>query len=161
MVDGGFIEKFRVPRVSFAVVGGLLALGGVGWVSGCASASGTGPGFALGSRDVGGAYPTAMTQDRVLDIQVSRRGTVLYLTNTTATSFDAGTLWVNRRFSAPMPALALGESIELDLRSFVDEFGERFRAGGFWATRDPDAVVLAQLETGDALLGLVVVENRY
>lgn len=109
----------------------------------------------------GRSYPRELSQSRVPDIQVSRRGTKVYLTNTTAVAFGAGTLWINGLFSAPTPPMGIGETLELDLRGFVDEFGGPFRAGGFFATRDPDPVILAQLEVDGRLVGFVVVENRY
>jgi len=106
------------------------------------------------------AFSPALTQARVLDIQASRRGTTLYMTNTTARPYEAGRLWINQRFSAKTEDFEIGQTFELDLRAFVDEEGRRFRAGGFFATREPDDVVIAQLETGGELLGIVVVENR-
>jgi hypothetical protein len=47
----------------------------------------------------------------------------------------------------------------------VDEFGERFRPGGFWATRASERVVLVQFEVAGAegapaLLGTVVVNGE-
>jgi len=140
--------RTRLIGFTGALVG---SVGTAGLVAGC-SASPAGE-----ARD----YPASVSQARVLDVQVSRRGTTLFMTNTTARSFDAGTLWVNQRFGAPVPPFDIGQTLELDLRSFVDETGDRFRAGGFFATREPDRVVLAQLEVGGRLLGLVVVENRY
>lgn len=109
--------------------------------------------------DKGQPMPESLAQGEVLDIQVYRNVTKLELTNTTARSFAAGTLWVNERWSQPVEALEPGESLTLDLKQFYDEFGEPFRAGGFFATRDPDRVVLAQLETGGTLYGLIVTEN--
>ena len=147
MADRGLQAGMRAGALA------AVTLGAAALVGGCASFAGT--------RGEPMAFSSARAQDRVLDIQVSRRGTRLYLTNTTAFSLDAGTLWINQRFSAPMPALGLGESLVLDLRNFIDDEGATFRAGGFFATRDPDAVVLAQLETSGELLGLVVVENRF
>lgn len=132
---------------------GVLAMLLASACGGCAAL--TGPAPAEPAR-----LAESLDQSRVLDIQVFRDGTELRLTNTTARRFAPGRIWVNRRYSAPTPALGLGESVSLDLRSFVNEHGERFRAGGFFATREPDLVVLAQLESGGALYGLVVVENR-
>lgn len=107
----------------------------------------------------GEAMPLGLKQTEVLDIQVYRNVTHLELTNTTARSFAAGTLWVNQRWSHPIDALKPGDSVRLDLDEFKDEFGEPFRAGGFFATRDPDRVVLAQLESEGTLYGLIVTEN--
>jgi hypothetical protein len=132
---------------------GVLAVTGAGLGGGCTAL--TGPAPAEPAR-----LAESLDQSRVLDIQVFRDGTELRLTNTTARRFEPGRLWINRSYSVPTPALDLGESISLDLRSFVNEHGDRFRAGGFFATREPDLVVLAQLESGGELFGLVIVENR-
>lgn len=96
----------------------------------------------------------------VLDIQVFRNVTTLELTNTTARSFEDATIWLNQRYSMPIGGLDIGESLELPLRRFVDEYGDTFRAGGFFATRDPDPVVLAQLESEGVLYGLLMGGNR-
>ena len=142
---GGAARAFAFAGVIGAVVGAGLS------VSGCTATTLVG----------GSAYPVAMDQARVLDVQVSRRGTFLYMTNTTARSFDAGRLWVNRRWGIEVPAFGVGDTLKLDLRAFVDDEGDTFRAGGVWATRDPDTVVLVQLETDRRLYGFVVVENRF
>lgn len=98
----------------------------------------------------------------MLDIQVFRHETRIEFTNTTARSIPAGTMWLNRRFSRPMSAIAVGQTFDLALDEFQDEFGEHFRGGGFFATREPEKMVQAQIETigpdGKAvLLGLIVV----
>lgn len=113
------------------------------------------------------AYPFDGPRGEVHDIQAFRSGTRLRLTNTTSTGFGPGRLWVNQRFSREIDGLAPGESADLNLYEFVDEFGDTFRAGGFFATRDPDHVVLVQLEArrldgGDedpAMHGLVLVRD--
>lgn len=92
------------------------------------------------------AYPFEGPRGEVVDIQAFRVGTRLKLTNTTSTGFGPGRLWVNQRFSREIDGLAPGESVDLNLYEFVDEFGDEFRAGGFFATDDPDKVVLVQLE---------------
>lgn len=110
----------------------------------------------------GRAFSPELRQAEVLDIQVFRHETRIEFTNTTARALPAGTMWLNRRFSRPMPAIAVGQSFDLALDEFQDEFGEHFRAGGFFATREPETLVQAQLETTDAggkptLLGLIVI----
>lgn len=107
-------------------------------------------------------YPRHLAQTEVLDIQVIRNPeTVISLTNTTSRTFGPSTIWINGRYSRPILGLAPGETLRLNLYEFRDEFGEKFRAGGFFATKLPDEVVHAQLETienGETkLLGLVVV----
>ena len=49
--------------------------------------------------------------------------------------------------------------LRLELSEFKDEYGQEFRAGGFWATRKPERLVLAQLEAEEGMLGLVVVDR--
>lgn len=110
----------------------------------------------------GRAFPPELRQTEVLDIQVFRHETRIEFTNTTARSIPAGTMWLNRRFSRAMPAIAVGQSFDLALDEFQDEYGENFRAGGFFATREPETLVQAQIETTDAegkptLLGLIVI----
>lgn len=105
-------------------------------------------------------YPEGRLQTRAVDVQVFRNGTRVELTNTSAETIGGGVMWLNRFYSAEMPELAPGESVTMPLSSFRNEFGERFRAGGFFASRDPDFVVLAQVERGEELVGLVVVQNR-
>ena len=121
---------------------------------------------ACAARSVDTAYARefpALEQGRVLEIQVRREPTTLSFTNTTASDIPPCTMWLNQRFSRPFDGLGVGDSVTLPLSSFVDEFGERFRPGGFWATRPSDRVVLAQFELpGDApvLLGAVVVNGE-
>ncbi len=108
------------------------------------------------------AFP-ALKQSKTLDIQVVRDGTHIRLSNTTATPFGASRLWLNRRFSLAIGSWAIGQTLDLPLSDFRDEFGERFRAGGFFAAEAPDTIVQAQLQTplepapSAALLGLIVV----
>ena len=114
----------------------------------------------------GPAYPEDAPMGGVLNIQVFRDVTTLRFTNTTTEDIPESTMWLNKRFSAPLPSIASGETSELDLRSFVDEFGDTYKAGGFFAQREPAPVVLAQIEVPDGngnplLYGLVVVQNKF
>jgi hypothetical protein len=142
--------------------GSLRTLGaGVLVAAGCALCGCSGSGDLLASRtDYAGAPPSPLAQSEVLNIQVFRNVTDLELTNTTARSFGPSVLWINERYSRPIDGLAIGESLDLPLREFVDEFGDPFRAGGFFATRDPDPFVLAQLESDGVLYGLLVGGDR-
>lgn len=110
-------------------------------------------------------FPEALEQARVLDIQVRREPTTVTLTNTTASDIPPCTMWLNKRYSRPFPGLNVGDTTTLALDSFIDEFGERFRPGGFWATRPSQRVVLAQFEIPDpagsaSLLGAVVINGE-
>lgn len=113
-----------------------------------------------GNPDYQGSPPSELRQTEMLNIQVFRNVTTIELTNSTARSFGPGLLWLNERYSMPIEGLGIGQSLDLPLRSFVDEFGDAFRAGGFFATRIPDPVVIAQLETDGVLFGLLLGGDR-
>lgn len=110
-------------------------------------------------------YPMTLKQDKTLDIQVVRRGQRMTMTNTTAINFGPSRLWLNRRFSRPIEEWRIGQTLDFHLSTFVDEFGETFRPGGFFAAEAPDTIVQAQIETPRTqsvmadvkVLGLVVV----
>ncbi len=110
-------------------------------------------------------YPEEITQGEVFDVQVFRDVTTLRFTNTTTRDFGSSVIWLNKRYSLPIAGFKSGETIELDLTAFVDEFGDVYRAGGFFAQRTPAPVVLVQIETIEndepVLHGFVVVENKY
>jgi len=103
------------------------------------------------------SYPADKPQTRTLDIQVVRTETDIRLTNTTARSYGHSRLWINQWYSHPIDALGVGQTVELPLKAFRDQYGENFRAGGFFATRTPQVVYIVQLETADGMLGLVAV----
>ncbi len=110
-------------------------------------------------------FPAALTQGRVLDIQVRREPTTITFSNTTAADIPPCTMWLNKRYSRPFDGLPIGRTTTLSLNSFIDEFGERFRPGGFWATRPSQRVVLAQFEIpsdsgATTLLGTVVINGE-
>ncbi|MFG0306271.1 MAG: hypothetical protein ACF8Q5_08670 [Phycisphaerales bacterium JB040] len=106
------------------------------------------------------AYPHHLDPGPVHNIQVFRDVTRLRLTNTTATAFPEGTLWINRRYALDVPAFPPGETLELDLTTFVDEYATPFKAGGFFATRTPDPVVVCELQTGDLIHPFVIVHDN-
>ncbi len=148
----------RIPTAFFALL--MLSTTSVtlSTMSGCKL-------FTQTSRAAAGPrYPDTLPKDKILDIQVFRDSTTLRLTNTTTHDFGQSTIWLNQRYSSPLNALASGQTIEMDLTTFVDEFGETFRAGGFFSQRIPAPIVLCQLETNidnePQLVGFVVVENN-
>lgn len=147
----------RRRRTPFVVSLALLAIAGV-CLPGCRVFKGS----ASEAREPGPAYPTAAERGEQADIQVFRDNTRLRLTNTTTTDFGAGRLWLNQQFSRPVEGFAPGERLDLDLFSFTDEFNERFRGGGFFATRDPEKVVLVEFQPeGEArLVGFIIVQNE-
>ena len=109
----------------------------------------------------GEVYPSGADQLETVDIQVVRDEVWITFTNTTARSLGPGRVWVNRAYSMPIDGLGIGETARLDLRGFVNEFGEGFRAGGFFATETPKALVQVQYaeEGRSGLVGLVVVRG--
>lgn len=133
-----------IPRLSLCLCASVVIT-----LAGCSS-----------TRDpelAGPEYPETKSQSQTLDIQVVRTETSISITNTTARAYGRSRLWVNRWFSREIPSLAVGETIELPLKTFRDQYGETFRAGGFFATRKPQRVQQVQLETADGLVGLVAV----
>jgi len=106
-------------------------------------------------------YPAEMEKQPSLPIQVLRDVTKIRLTNTTARSFGPSTMWLNGRYSREIEGLGIGETLTLDVGDFTDEFGARFRGGGFFATVNPDPLVMAEIETDGQMFGLVVVGKLY
>lgn len=141
---------------------GTLAIGAAGVLPAC-NALPTGlADEAVGPYDR--PFPAELAQTETLDIQVIRRPeTRITMTNTTARSFGPSTVWLNGRFSRPIDGFRAGQTLTLDLYDFRDEFGETFRAGGFFATKAPEKIMHAQLETlvdGDSrMIGLVMVDQ--
>jgi hypothetical protein len=140
-----FLKRWLIFLLS-----GVLAVGTI--MPGCSTAE---TGFI--EREI---YPANTRQTKSLDIQVFRDSTTIRFTNSTAVSIPACTMWINAWYSTDFKGLAVGESIEMNLYDFNDQYGDTFRAGGFFATERPTKLVFAQLEVGDELLGLVVV-NEY
>lgn len=95
----------------------------------------------------GREFPGGLVQRSVVNVQVLRRDTQVALTNTTDHAFGPGTLWLNRGWSRSIQHFEIGETLDLDLREFKDEFGTPYRAGGFFAAEPPKRLVMAQLET--------------
>ena len=96
----------------------------------------------------------------MVDVQAYRDGTELVVTNSTAERWAVGTVWLNGQFSQRIDGLDIGQTKRLPLGGFRNEHGEAFRAGGFFSTERPDTVVLVQLDQGEELIGVVVVQGR-
>lgn len=107
----------------------------------------------------GPIYPAQLRQARTLDIQVARDETHIRFTNTTASPIPACTMWANAWYSRALEPVAIGETVDLSLFDFKDQFGTAFKAGGFFATEKPTKLVLMQLEFPDELVGLIVVNE--
>lgn len=127
---------------------------------GCMSRLAGGEGSAL-DEDASRPYPAELARAPSLPVQVLRDVTKIRLTNTSARSFGPSTMWLNRRYGRPIEGLAIGETITLEVGGFHDEFGAAFRGGGFFATVDPDPLILAEIESEGTIYGLVVVGDLY
>lgn len=108
------------------------------------------------------AYPRHIRQAEVLDIHVLRDETRITATNTSGMNLGPALVWLNGRYSLPIRAWAPGETLTFRLADFADEYGERFRAGGFFSTEAPEPLVLAQVqpEGEERLIGLLVIGQR-
>lgn len=107
---------------------------------------------------LGATYPTR-EQSRQIAVQVIRDETDITATNTASEPL-AGRLWLNKWFSIEIPQWAPGQTLTIDLRDVRDQYGGSMRAGGFWATKEPEKLVLAQVQLAgsDELVGLIVAE---
>ncbi len=120
-------------------------------IAGCAS----GPGI-----DYASSYPGEKANAGTLDIQVLRGEGEITMTNASARGFGPVKMWLNKWYVLPIEGLGVGETKTIRLDRFVDEHGERFRVGGFFATKAPERLVLAQFETEHEMVGLIVVRAR-
>jgi hypothetical protein len=113
----------------------------------------------------GPAYPEDISRGQVFDVQVFRDVDQLTFTNSTPVEFGPSVIWLNKRFSNTIDSIAPGETVTMDLHFFVDQWGETYRTGGFFAQRDPAPVVLVEIETVEnesaILHGFVIVENIF
>ncbi len=145
-----------VRTAAISLFGSLIALGSL---SGCQLFN------EQLTADPGPAYPEDIDRGQVFDIQVFRDVDQLTFTNSTPHEFGPSVIWLNKRFSSPIDSIAPGETVTMDMHFFVDQWGETYRTGGFFAQRDPAAVVLVELETVEnqsrVLHGFVIVENIY
>ncbi len=147
----------RIPAAYFAPIILLGASSALATLSGCQLFS------EKTYSTPGEVYPDTIERGQVYDVQVFRQSTQLRLTNITTRDFGPSTIWLNQRYSSPIEGIASGETVDMDLKLFVDEFGETYRAGGFFSQRIPAPVVLCQIETDDGdgpiMHGFIVVEN--
>ncbi|TVQ79517.1 MAG: hypothetical protein EA380_04345 [Phycisphaeraceae bacterium] len=104
-------------------------------------------------------YPGVVNGDVLLDVQAFRRGTTLEMTNTSTVSFERARVWANRTYSREISGFRIGETIRVGLAAFRNEYGQRFEAGGFFATARPDALVSVEIEADGVMYRVVVVED--
>ncbi len=107
-------------------------------------------------------YPHALHQPNSVDIQVFRKGPILEIVNSTATTYRNCDVWINQRFVSHLGRLGAGETVQLSLWDFWDERGDRFSGGGFWRTRPVTPVRLVQLQVNDQepLVGLIMIRQE-
>lgn len=132
-------------------VSAILAASCVAVVVGCAG----GP-----ERDYAQTYPSQKRIGPTLDIQVLRGQGEITMTNASGRAFGPVNMWLNQWYVLPIDGLEVGETKTIRLDRFIDEHGERFRVGGFFATKAPERLVLAQFETEEEMVGLIVVRPR-
>ena len=104
-------------------------------------------------------YATTPGETELLNIQAMRRGTTLEMTNTSTVDFGASRVWANRSYSREIDGFGIGQTLRLGLGEFRNEFGQRFVAGGFFATARPDALVSVEIESEGVLHRVIVVED--
>lgn len=109
--------------------------------------------------DLAMEYPSGVTRAGEADIQVYRRETKILLANSSSRDFSGKRLWLNQEFSRVVERFAPGETIEFSLNDFYNEYGEPFRAGGFFATEPPSDLVKAEFELPDGWIALAVVNG--
>ncbi len=108
-----------------------------------------------------GAYPYDQHSTDTVPIEVFRDGTTISIVNSTASGWHDATVWINQRFSAPLPSLRAGQTLEMELSTFRDDIGESFPAGGMWATRRSMPVRLVELQSGpdQPLVGIIAIRQ--
>ena len=99
--------------------------------------------------------------DHVLSITSGSVFQTIELVNATVHSYRNFDLWVNQRYVLHVDELLAGETIRLSLWDFFDERGDRFNAGGFWATREPERVRLVEMQPAQNLpmVGLLTIRS--
>lgn len=111
----------------------------------------------VAARTPGDVYPAMKDRRGALDIQVRLEKRRLRFVNTTPRVLEAGRIWLNGWYSAPVGDVPVGAAIEIPLTSFRDEHGERIRGGGFFAAEAPERITLAEYESSEGIFGLIVV----
>lgn len=107
-------------------------------------------------------YPVAHHTTTIVDIQCFRRGTELEIVNATAQSYANFDLWINQRYVHSIESLPAGATIRLSLWDFVDEYGHRMYAGGFFRSYPADPVRLVEIQAAadQPMVGLVAIRSE-
>lgn len=108
------------------------------------------------------AYPAEQHTTKTVDIQCFRRGTELEIVNSTARSYENFDLWINQRYVHAMPSLPAGATVRVSLWDFMDVYGRRFYAGGFFRSYPAEPVRLAEIQVApdQPLVGLIAVRGE-
>ncbi len=107
-------------------------------------------------------YPRDSHTTQVADMQVFRDGAKLKIVNSTAKSYRDFDLWINQRFVHHVDSLLAGETLELSLWDFRDEYGDTFNAGGFFRSIPPTPVRLVEIQPApdQKTLGLITIRRE-
>ncbi|MDP7029195.1 MAG: hypothetical protein QF733_03140 [Phycisphaerales bacterium] len=107
------------------------------------------------------AYPYDLHSTDTIPIEVFRDGTTISIVNSTASGWHDAIIWINQRFSAPLPSLRAGQTLQMELSAFRDDIGESFPAGGMWATRRSMPVRLVELQgaADQPLVGIIAIRQ--
>ena len=107
-------------------------------------------------------YPFELHTTNTFPVQVFRDGTSIEIVNSTDQHWEGATIWLNQQFSHPLPVLKAGDLAILDLKSFRDDIGQEFNAGGFFRLRQPTEVALVEIQNGEGqpLVGFIAIGGR-
>jgi hypothetical protein len=107
-------------------------------------------------------YPFEKHTTSVADIQCFRRDTKLEIVNSTARSYSNFDLWVNQRYVYRVESLPAGATVRVSLWDFIDDYGRRFYAGGFFRAYPPQPVRLVEIQTDaeSPMLGLIAIRDE-
>ena len=108
----------------------------------------------------GPAYPETAAKLGSLDIEVIVGEQSITINSGIARDFGRVNVWLNQWFMMPIESLGKGERLTLPLLSFRNAYGAAPRVGGFFATRQRDEIVLAEIETEQGIYGLRIAGER-
>lgn len=90
-------------------------------------------------------YPAEAPLGEDLDILVVQEGRWLRLVNRLPQRFEKMQLWLNRQYVGQVEKIEIGTENLLELRRFINEYGEAYPAGGFLQPDKAFPVVMAEL----------------
>ncbi|HVZ93751.1 MAG TPA: hypothetical protein VG797_04510 [Phycisphaerales bacterium] len=104
-------------------------------------------------------YPTNAKRIAQVDVQVYRLDTEIEVTNTSAQDLSGTRMWLNQDYSLAIAEFPIGRTLVIPLDSFHNEYGEPFRAGGFFAIDPPSNMVKAEIETPEGMIELIAING--